>query len=385
VEVERGKRYRIRVPISYRPLRQKTETFHGTKAQAEARRAEMMREARRLLGQTPDERETEDRKARREAERSARTFGEVLDAWLTASEARRKPSTLREYRRLVPEIRAHLGHLFVTDLEPEDLDAFYSTVKLGDRSIKARVDIVGAALTFAQRQGWIDRNAARLTEPLRGSKSKALEVPTPDQARRLIEQAETDGEVVGMVVRLAAHVGLRRGELVALRWSAIDLDTEPPTLRVVANVTAGDAALGQIGTPKSEASTRALALAAEDAEALRQYRAWQQAEATRHGVTLDPDPYVLTWAKDGATYAEPSSLSHAVQRVCDALRNPGEPFDYSLQALRHYAATQLIAGGVDPVTAARRTGHDPAVLLRVYAAAVPALDVKAAEVVANAS
>jgi integrase len=81
-------------------------------------------------------------------------------------------------------------------------------------------------------------------------------------------------------------------------------------------------------------------------------------------VILAPDAYVLSLEPDGARPPIPDWAGATVRRYADAI---GLPHVHT-HSLRHFAATELIAGGIDPRRAARRLGHaSPTLTLDVYA------------------
>jgi integrase len=153
----------------------------------------------------------------------------------------------------------------------------------------------------------------------------------------------------------AGLVGVRRGELSALRWADLDLDR--------GLITVGRS-IGQIDGRSWEKDTkthqrRRISLDAATVQLLEDHRR-RCAERTALGIGLNTDAYVFSLAPDNST---PLGL------------------DTHFHALRHYSATELIAAGVDPPTVAGRLGHGGggATTLRVYSAWVPESDRKAAE------
>ena len=108
---------------------------------------------------------------------------------------------------------------------------------------------------------------------------------------------------------------------------------------------------------------------------LATHRARQRQWAEEAGVTLVDDPFILAGDLAGA---EPTKLDSLGQAFTRLLRREG--LELTLHELRHFAATTMIAGGVDVRTVAGRLGHaDPAVTLKVYASFVQARDRQAAE------
>jgi len=379
IEIERGKRYRLRVVIGTTESgspRLKTVTFHGTVTAARDRLADLQAEARRLRGMASVDVEAETRA-------KSRTVADVLISWLDSGTW--KPSTTAEYRRLVALLVAELGPVPVTDLTAETVERLYSSWRadgLSAGTVRRRHAVLSIALARAERLGWLAASPMHRVELRGGSASKADEVPTVEQVARLRTLADNDHPALGLFVALASVTGARRGELVALRWSAVNLDAG--TLRISDNLTTADLKAGTVGTPKSRAGRRTVPLDPRTVEMLREHQAWQADEAKRQVVKLAADGYVLSYAHDTGKPAPGSSLTHAFRRICRALSDTtGEPWDFHPHSLRHFAATQLVAAGVDPVTVAAYLGHeDPTTTLRLYSHAVPAKGQDAAAILA---
>ena len=158
--------------------------------------------------------------------RTTATVGQLLDRWLEVGERSQRPRTLYENRRKIEgRIRPLLGGIPLAKLEPDVLDAAYRKW-LDDGVSPSTVHkyhcILSAACRQAVKWGWIDSApTARSTPP----KEERIEmnVPTPTQVNALVKMAEDEDPVLATAVALAALTGARRGELVALRWSDIDL------------------------------------------------------------------------------------------------------------------------------------------------------------------
>jgi len=96
------------------------------------------------------------------------------------------------------------------------------------------------------------------------------------------------------------------------------------------------------------------------------------------GCRLEPDAYVWSQSPDYCQPWRPSRVTSAFIRVRDQARLPS----IRLHDLRHFAASVMLAGGVDVRTAAGRLGHaQPAVTLRTYAHVMEPADRRAAEIV----
>jgi integrase len=163
---------------------------------------------------------------------------------------------------------------------------------------------------------------------------------------------------------LLSMYGLRRSEVLGLRWSAVDLDTGTLSVR------RGRVAVGAEtveGGPKSRRSRRDLPLPADMIEALRALRQRQRAEAMALGLGWSDDRLVAV-REDGEPL-RPESYTDEFQRlrISAGLRRT------RLHGLRNTSVSLMLDAGHPPHIVAAWHGHDPAVALSIYA------DVKADE------
>ena len=117
---------------------------------------------------------------------------------------------------------------------------------------------------FAVRRGWCARNPVALVEKPRGRRNLDIRFLDVQELEALFAATPTDerGTTERVLYLTAAMTGLRRGELLALRWQ--DIDWSAGVVRVRRNYTRG-----QFGTPKSGRSSRAVPLAQRVRDELR--------------------------------------------------------------------------------------------------------------------
>ena len=199
-----------------------------------------------------------------------------------------------------------------------------------------------------------------------------MNVPTPTQVNALVKMAEGEDPVLATAVALAALTGARRGELVALRWS--DIDLVKGRIKIARSLTVAQGER-HVGPTKTRAS-RDVALDPVGVEVLRRRREFMDELAARTASPLVPDPFVLSYKADGSIPVNPDTLSHGFRRLCDAMEkpcldrlrekipaanrcdlSPAEQWPYRFHDLRHFSVTTLIAAGVDVRTVADRHGH----------------------------
>jgi integrase len=184
--------------------------------------------------------------------------------------------------------------------------------------------------------------------------------------QRLIAAAESTDPVLASAVALGAVTGARRGELCALRWSDVDWPRRKLTIARSLTVIDKQATEG----PTKTHQRRDIAMDAALEAFLTRRRADQESYAAMVGTALVGDAFILSRAADGSAPCMPDGLSAGYQRLARALG-----LTTHFHELRHFAATEAIAGGSDVRTVAGRLGHaDPALTLRVYAHALEARD-----------
>jgi integrase len=352
-------------PVTGRP-RQIERTFRGGRTAAEA-------EMRRLATEVDAGHHTT----------TAGTVSHLLAVWPDHLERiGRTQVTIESYRTI---IRKHLdpalGSVQLRKLTALDIDRYYAAraadgLKAG--SVRMHGAILSSALTQAMKWGWLTANpctGATLPRRPEGTRSS----PGVDGVRKLIETAGDDIDLATAVV-LAALTGCRRGELCGLQWH--DFDRQAGTIRVArarVPVAGGDATTAPKGKKARMVSIGALGVAVLD-----RYSEATDARALVLGVDREPGGRLPPGPHDdrggwllshdcGRTPFRAKWLSAEISALG---ARAGVPV--ITHELRHFAATEMVGAGVDPVTAASRLGHTPEMLLRVYAHAIPSRDVEAA-------
>jgi integrase len=174
--------------------------------------------------------------------------------------------------------------------------------------------------------------------------------------------------------RLAATSGMRRGELLGLRWAAADLDARRVQI-VQQRVRGADGFT--YGPPKTAKGRRSIALDAVTVTALWAHRQAQGVIRPAFGPGYqDAD---LVFARADGSPMDPDSVSGTFERI---VRRLGLPM-IRLHDLRHTHATLALAAGVHPKVVQERLGHSSvAMTLDLYSHAVPAMEADAASRIA---
>ena len=188
-----------------------------------------------------------------------------------------------------------------------------------------------------------------------------------EQAGAFIQYAENRQDPLAPVWRLLLVTGLRRGELVGLRWSDIDL-VEAKISVAQTRVMAGNLAVTT--TPKSRAGTRTLAIDPGTVTALAKLKNTQEATATQLGAKV---PALVVCEADGRQ-VQPKWL---YERFKSAQRGSGLPYIHLHQA-RHTAVTWQLSEGTPLHIVSGRTGHSQSsTTANIYAHFLPQQDSQA--------
>ena len=156
------------------------------------------------------------------------------------------------------------------------------------------------------RGGWIERNPADYAHPPKLTRRRAAP-PSPQQVARLLNAAAATDDELAVFLWLAVTTGARRGELVALRWS--DLDLERGVLRLASNYVVRSGQRQLKGTKTGE--ERLLSLDAATVGVLTDLHAARAAALARVALRLPSDAFVLTPDPSGARPWHPDHFTHA--------------------------------------------------------------------------
>ena len=172
-------------------------------------------------------------------------------------------------------------------------------------------------------------------------------------------------------ILLCVTAGLRRGELLALRWSNVDFKNN--LIQIRSNMVRGEKE-AIIKAPKSEAGVRDICLGEEVMDILRQERRKYMTDCFSYGVGFQNLDFVVR-QEDGSPFL-PDSMSKKWRRFLDEHKLPSIRF----HDLRHSNATALIQAGVNPRVVQQRLGHsDVNITLNTYTHVLPEMDMDAAQ------
>jgi integrase len=345
--------------------KRKWHSFKGTKREAQT-------ECSRLITEM---------KAGAYVEPSKVTLAQFLERWLRHIKPNVSPRTHERYEQIATKnIAPLLGAKPLSKLAAIDIsEAYVRALESGRRDGKGGLSprtvhhmhrILFSALNQAERWKLIVRNPAALLEKRDRPKIEKKAVRTIDAAATaaVFDAARERRLFIPLV--LAAFCGLRRGEITAIRWRAVDLDRGQ--LAVLASTEQLDD--GSVREKEAKSGrARTVALPSLAVEELRRWRIVQAQELLRLGIRVDDDWLVVTQS-DGSAI-QPRSLTHVVSAFLKEWR-------VTLHGLRHSHASHMLASNIHPKVVQERLGHSSiAITMDIYSHLMPNMQGDAADAV----
>lgn len=302
------------------------------------------------------------------------TLKDYLPQWFESHKKMLAPNTINGYavninNHIIPQI----GTLKLKDIKPKHLEAFYSTLmtdkELSAKTVKYIHNVLKVALKAAVDNKIIDDNPCL--------KAKTPKVPKFQSQLLSLEELKTllseiEGDRYETEIKLAAMLGLRKGEVLGIKRS--DLDTTKHTLHIQRQVSiVRDNTIDKNGLYygikplKSESSDRVLFLSQEiESLILRKDEFNRGQKKILQGAYQDND---LICCNDDGTVMSPQTLYHAFKRILARCGLPNVRF----HDLRHSYATLCIDLNIPLKVISQNLGHSStAVTDAVYADSIKA-------------
>jgi integrase len=361
--IERGNALRLKVCLGKNETTGKYdsfyETFHGSREKANQRLRELLTELDKGTFIKPGK----------------ATLGEYLQAWLADSiKPNRAENTAKLYsyicnRHILPSI----GKCKLVELKPQQIQHLYAEKQssgLGNRTVQLIHVVLHTALANACKMILVTRNVANYVEKPQ-SPRPAKHTMNEVDINKFLEAAK-DGEYYNLFF-CYLFTGMRRSELLATRWSDVDL------LGMQVSVSRSMQYLNKVKEhisfkqPKTEGSRRVIDLSPSNVMVLRQQREYQERIRQSFNLPALTDSDLVFSHYDGSPLL-PDSITHAwmkLVRKCD-LRG------VRLHDARHTMATIMFKQGVHPKIVQERLGHSSISLTwDTYSDSVPGLQQRA--------
>jgi integrase len=309
------------------------------------------------------------------------TFAEYIDRWLADYRTRLSP---RGYERYAGIIKKHiipcLGNISLTQLKPEHLQQHYTLWQkngLSSRTVRYHHAVLHVALETAVKWGLLVRNPADAVDPPR-ARHNEMKTWGEYEINRFVETAKNNRYYA--LFYTALFTGMRRSELLGLRWSDIDfIMSQIYVRRGLHHLKDGSYIYTE---PKSATSRRTIALSPSAILVLRDHYTKRKLECMGLGIKFTEDDLVFCTV-DGAPIRP-----NTVTRAWTTLATKAGLKIIRLHDARHTHASVMLKQGIHPKVVQERLGHSSIQMtLDTYSHVAPGIQAAAAnrfdEVITN--
>ena len=318
---------------------------------------------------------------------SRQKFGPYCDYVLSMKEQRgAKHSTIVRYRELTERIYPAIGHIKLKDIRADHLNTLYSDLAkpgqnkrtgggLSAKTVLEHHRLISTVLDQAEKEGLIPFNVASKTTLPKVSK-KEVNYFQPEQVAAIRDALDMEPPKWRMFTHLLLITGARRGEVLGLKWSAVDFAGN--RVHICNNILYSPDVGIYEDTPKTVTSDRWVALPSETMQFLRQYQIWQNTERLRLGEYYQNQDFLF--AQDNGNPMHPDSVTDWLSKFSKRHDLP----HINPHAFRHTMASMLYFNGVDSVSISKRLGHARvSTTANIYAHVMEAADQKNADILAD--
>ncbi len=316
------------------------------------------------------------------------TVGDYLTQhWLPLAKRSLRPTTWDSYNRtLRNHVIPRIGDVNLQNLSAAHLDQLYTELLSGGRkdskggglspkTVRYIHTTIHKALKDAERKQLVTRNVAQAADAPKSRTAGSAELMTwSGEEVGIFLGALRDHRLYAAYV-IAASTGMRRGEVLGLRWRDVDLQTR--RLAVRQTITCVNYKI-VVGTPKTAKGRRSIAIDTTTVQSLRDHRKRQWAERAELGTGfVDQD---LVFCQLTGAPVHPDFFSQTFDRTVARLGMRR----IRLHDLRHTHATLGLAAGIPPKIMSDRLGHATVAFTQdVYMHAIPQMESHAADQIAD--
>ncbi|MGG0753745.1 tyrosine-type recombinase/integrase [Brevibacillus laterosporus] len=281
------------------------------------------------------------------------TLKDFIAEWLeTHAKQMIRLNTYENYSRAVHKrIIPGLGHHQLQKLSPLHVQKFYGDLLdegLSPKYITYIHAILRKALSLAVRWELVTKNSAELANPPRISREIRATWDL-DQTNKFLQSAKVDSIQYYIIYLLALYTGMRRGEILGLRWKDVDLSEGKISVAQNLSYTVNKGLIFQ--EPKTRSSKRLIAITDIVVEELKKYKAEQSKLRQLFGESYEDLDLVVCNANGKPIH--PRNLTTHFNKLVKAVAIPKIRF----HDLRHTHATLMLQLGEHPKIVSERLGH----------------------------
>ncbi len=277
------------------------------------------------------------------------SFEAVCFEWLKESEIKNKQSTYARYKYIIEKyIFSVIKSTDICELSKELINELTRCLvyerKLSAKTVQDILNVLFQIIRFAESQNYISDFNLSVTKP--AVVKKDLQVLTQSEQERLVIYLKSQNDTESMGILLSLFLGLRLGEICALKWNDIDIKKKTITVnktmqRIINNDEETDGKTRVItDTPKSQKSIRNLPIPE-----------FLMCSLIKLSLSCNGDTYFLTGCKD--KFTEPRMLQYKFKKH---LKKAGLE-NINFHALRHTFATRAIEQNFDVKSLSEILGH----------------------------
>jgi integrase len=314
-----------------------------------------------------------------------KTLGELVDEFCTEfADKDLAAKTSERYRDMIRYLSAELVAMPVAELSALHLTREWNRLRasgghhrrtkearpLSRKSVANIRGVVSSAFRWAGGQRLVGANPARASVMPRGGEKRQAVALTPKAQKQLV--ASSLHWKLPDILEVAAGLGARRGEVLALRW----IDIQNGEAKIGRSLEQTRLCGLRFKEPKTAAGYRSIAIPDLTLQVLDRIRAKQQEFRAQFGPDYRADLDLVFSNPDG-TPLKPDSVSGTASALCRRMKMPK---GVGLHTLRHTHGSQLIAGGMELPAVSKRLGHSsPAVTAKIYSHMLDGRDRAAAD------
>ncbi len=300
-------------------------------------------------------------------------LGAFLDTWLIDyAETRTAPRTVDGYRGIIERyLKPNLGNVFLSKLTPQHVQRLHSNMRekqLSARTILHTHKILSQSLKHAVKWRLLIRNVCEAVDPPR-PRRKEMKAMDASDVQVFLEAIKDSPYRHLFFVML--YTGLRRGEVLGLRWC--DVDTNKETISVNQSVIRLHNKGLMVTEPKTPYSRRLISLSPSVVTLLKGLRIRQMEQMEADSIEWDENG--LVFANNDGGPLSPDTVTHAFAKI---IKRTGLPH-VRLHDLRHTHATLMLKQGVHPKIVSERLGHSSVTItMDTYSHVLPGMQTEAA-------
>jgi len=297
-----------------------------------------------------------------------------------------KHSTITRYKELTSRIYPVIGHLKLRDLRTDQLNSLYCSLAkegknkrtgagLSAKTIVEHHRLISTVLDQACKEQMIPFNPAR-NATLPKIAHREVNYFQPEEIGAIRDALETEPIKWKTLTHLFLITGARRGEILGLKWSAVDFGKN--RIHICNNVLYYPDVGIYEDTPKTVQSDRYISLPQDTMTLLKKYRTWQAEQIISFGEYYERNDFVFS--QDNGKPMHPDSVTDWLSRFSKRHNLP----HINPHAFRHTMASVLYFNGVDSVSISKRLGHaQVSTTANIYAHVIEEADQKNADILAD--